>query len=244
MKKLLPFLLLVLFSHEVFAQEARKIITPFTPRVKSENGRKLFQDPVKPHRPFTVSFGYGTNPYNRLNKLTKTGIGIYTQKGPTIFPTWMRTTTGSIHGAFGLEVTPWLEVGMMFIYLRNKGSFQETLMYKRIDNFLDSWITFMANAKVSWVRHKNFGVYSRFGFGGALVNRRTPLYNVYYTDGRLAWQLSPVGIEAGAGPVRFYAEGGYGYSGVFTCGIRFNMGIGKKWERINQDIPRYLHEQL
>lgn len=235
MKTFIFLVLGLFFSHGILsAQEHRKFITPFTPRIQTEPGRKISYDPVTPHRPFTLSFGYGTNAYNRLNRAMNQDITI---NGAARTPGAIHSSTGAIQAAVGYEILPWLDISMSFVYLRNKGY--------RPYTFKDSWISFMPTARVSWIRHKNFSVYTRAGIGGSLANRKVYKdFVMYHTRGRMAWHVSPLGIEGGAGPVRFYAEGGYGYSGVFNCGIRFNIGKNRKLDDISQDVRGRLHEYL
>ena len=41
------------------------------------------------------------------------------------------------------------------------------------------------------------------------------------TKWRMAYQFSPIGINVGTGPVRFFAEVGYGCLGVCNVGLGF-----------------------
>ena len=41
------------------------------------------------------------------------------------------------------------------------------------------------------------------------------------TKWRMAYQLSPIGMSVGAGPLRFTVEVGYGYLGVCNIGLGF-----------------------
>lgn len=74
-------------------------------------------------------------------------------------------------------------------------------------------LTFMPTVKAMWFNRKHVGMYSRFGLGvtGMVgdINAVLP-----------AFQLNPIGLEAGGEHLRFFIEGGFGSQGTVLLGLK------------------------
>lgn len=74
-------------------------------------------------------------------------------------------------------------------------------------------LTFMPTVKAMWFNRKHVGMYSRFGLGvtGMVgdINALLP-----------AFQLNPIGFEAGGEHFRFFLEGGFGSQGTVLLGLK------------------------
>lgn len=74
-------------------------------------------------------------------------------------------------------------------------------------------LTLMPTVKAMWFNRKNVGMYSRFGLGvtGMVgdINAVLP-----------AFQLNPIGLEAGGEHLRFFIESGFGSQGTILFGLK------------------------
>ena len=117
------------------------------------------------------------------------------------------------------------------------------------DNIHAKSHAFLLGAKYNWLEYRACNLYSRVALG--MMHRHisfnpelghyshdengnpiTPPqicpYEKYYTNIKEnkwlpAYQISPIGVEAGRGMLRFFMEFGYGIDGVFSFGLNFNF---------------------
>lgn len=116
------------------------------------------------------------------------------------------------------------------------------------DNIRANAHAFLVGGKFNWFDYMEFSLYSRAALG--LMHRQikfnprlsysysspeqipicppTTDNPTYYTNVNEkkwlpAYQISPIGLEAGRGMLRFFMEFGYGIDGVFSFGLNFNF---------------------
>lgn len=130
---------------------------------------------------------------------------------------------GSVSAHANVYLNPWLELQVPFIYSHASGKLYNKVNVEESD-FSEDWYTLMPNIKIIWVQNDILQAYSRVGIGVALVNRREHFNNAsaIRADIAFAWQFSPIGIEVGK-RVKFYAEAGFGQTGVVMAGVKFHF---------------------
>ncbi len=87
--------------------------------------------------------------------------------------------------------------------------------------------TFMPEAKYTWLDNGHFTLYSKGGLGlryYRLQSESSHFPNIKEEKIKVAYQLSPVGIEIGGNHVRFTSELGYGQQGILNMGIVVYFG--------------------
>lgn len=86
----------------------------------------------------------------------------------------------------------------------------------------------MPEVKYSWIAKAHFRLYSKLGFGTQhykldVTSDRNSFPERHENGLRLAYQASPLGIEAGGECMRGFVELGYGKQGVLNLGILLNL---------------------
>lgn len=207
----------------------RRIVTPFTPRIEDSAGYKSYQLPsqMKEYRRVSLEVGYGISPYTAKSSFGDRVLTV--RNGLSVnYDSEVQKDLGSIHIGFGYDATPWLEIGFMFIYSNSEG-----FVPGLAADLKDSWYTFMPDVRVNWMRSAKLTLYSRVAFGLTLGNREAK--TISYSGGAFAWQLSPVGIEYSPSVCGIFVEGGYGFLGYITAGIRFRFGKSKSHVPVQND---------
>lgn len=82
-------------------------------------------------------------------------------------------------------------------------------------------ISVMPVARAHWFDKKHFGMYSKAGVGVCLWNEK--LNGQSTNDVTVAYQVSPVCMEAGSESVRGFMELGFGFQGIVNLGVRFGF---------------------
>lgn len=231
------FLVLCMFLFPIALGAQNRVVTPFTPRVVNEDGFKEYVR-IKPKAgPFAASVGYGFMPASSIDQFANQVLPYRRIQGKNAGV--IESTTGSIMVAFNWEINPWLELTIPLIYSHNNGrhEYRRVLdgssIYAEDGTIRDDWFTLMPSIRVNWMRTSWLSLYSRVGAGISLANRVrfADLAANLESSRAFAWQVSPVGIEMGR-RVCFFVEGGYGFTGVVTGGVKFKMGkvVNKKVE--------------
>lgn len=89
--------------------------------------------------------------------------------------------------------------------------------------------TVMPEVHYKWLENRNFTLYSKVGMGISyyqLKSKSSNFPNIKENKMRLAYQLSPVGIELGSHRLRFTSELGYGLQGIWNIGLAYYIGKG------------------
>ncbi|MFC2774270.1 MAG: hypothetical protein ACFN4W_08760 [Segatella oris] len=87
--------------------------------------------------------------------------------------------------------------------------------------------TFMPAVSYTWLDNGHFALYSRGGLGVSyyhLKSNSSNFPNIKEEKARVAYQLSPVGIEIGSNHLRFTSELGYGLQGIWNVGLVWHFG--------------------
>lgn len=216
----------VLFSvGGTYAQRGRTV-TPFTPRVTDSTGKKVYVQPQEVRKSrIAITFGYGYSPVTSYDSYANKRFPFVENNSPGA----TGVPDGHITGNFGTvsvginyEITPWLELNVPFVYSHNKGR-QE---FRDIDQNgqKDDWFTILPSLRVNWVRNNWLSVYTRAGVGFGLGNRWVSTDQDQSAKAIFAYQVSPVGVEMGKGNFCFFVEGGYGFTGAVTAGIKLKVG--------------------
>lgn len=85
----------------------------------------------------------------------------------------------------------------------------------------------MPEVHYTWLGNRNFTLYSKVGMGISYYQLRSNssnFPNIKENKMRLAYQLSPVGIELGSHRLRFTSELGYGLQGIWNIGLAYYIG--------------------
>lgn len=121
-----------------------------------------------------------------------------------------------ITGAFGLEYQRYLANGRVTVGAALGYEYMSAdLVNKQGESTpkRTNVLTFMPTVKAMWFNRKHVGMYSRFGLGvtGMVgdINALLP-----------AFQLNPIGFEAGGEHFRFFLEGGFGSQGIVLLGLK------------------------
>lgn len=86
-----------------------------------------------------------------------------------------------------------------------------------------TWHGLMANARYEWLTRNRWRLYSHAGVG-ALVEYYSPSWEDSYNRTHIAFQVSPIGIEADITPnFGVFAEAGYGVQGIAKAGVRIGF---------------------
>lgn len=231
-KVLLLSLTAILFSAAgAYAQRGR-VVTPFTPRVTDSTGKRVYVQPQeKRHSRIAITLGYGYSPVTSYNSYANARFPfIFNNAGNnsnvTYEPGRISSNFGTINIGFSYEITPWLELNIPFVYSQNKGTqpWHPTPTQDESAGLKDNWATLLPNLRINWVRNNWLSVYSRVGVGIGIGTRWVSVDQDQSTKCVFAYQISPVGVEMGAGKCCFFIEGGYGYTGVVTAGIKLKVG--------------------
>lgn len=86
---------------------------------------------------------------------------------------------------------------------------------------------FMPEARYTWFYNSGLSLYVRGGLGAYYIHHKFTYRDINdgrqhkqtQTDWRVAYQVSPIGIDFTNGPVRYFMEMGYGAEGILRCGI-------------------------
>ncbi len=202
-----------------------RTITPFTPRVTDSTGKKVYVQPQEVRRSrIAVTFGYGYSPVTAHDRYANKRFPFMENNAPNA-----KTEKGHITGCFGTvsfginyEITPWLELNVPFVYSHNNGR-QAFRDVQRTDQ-KDDWFTVLPNLRINWVRNNWLSVYTRAGIGFGLGNRWVSVDADQSAKAIFGWQVSPVGVEMGKGNFCFFVEGGYGFTGMVSAGIKLKVG--------------------
>lgn len=205
---------------------AQRTITPFTPRVTDSTGKKVYVQPQKVRKSrIAVTFGYGYSPVTSYDSYANKCFPFMENNSPVA----KDVPAGHITGNFGTvsvgvnyEITPWLELNIPFVYSHNNG--RQEFRDRERTGMKDDWFTIIPNLRINWVRNNWLSVYTRAGVGVGLGNRWVSVDQDQSGKAVFAWQVSPGGIEMGKGNFCFFVEGGYGYTGAVTAGIKLKVG--------------------
>ena len=132
---------------------------------------------------------------------------------------------GPIAGEYFYRVSPLVAVGGIASF----GHFSYDLYEKKDEGsqprgeVTNNYITVLPAVKFNWLHKNNFGLYSKLGVGATFRSEKDDDINHSESDVHVNWQVSVVGVEAGANHVFGFAELGFGEQGVFLAGIRFRL---------------------
>lgn len=249
---ILPLAGLLLSAGSVYAQ---RIITPFTPRIVDSLGRKVYVQPQQKQRSkiaITFQYGYWGATMNN-DYANKRFPFIFNNMGGlrSYDPGDIRSSMGSIAIGFNYEINPWLELNIPFVYTHSTG-YQRYVVHtelKDIDlsgDLKDDWVSILPTLRVNWVRNNWLSVYTRAGIGVGIGNRWVSIDADQSTKCVFAWQVSPVGVEMGKGNLCFFIEGGYGYTGALTGGLKLKIGKMTKEGKVSTGrqvewYEKYMH---
>ena len=130
---------------------------------------------------------------------------------------------GPISAEYFYHVKPWLGVGGIFVFGKNK---QDVMSGRdRIGESKNNYYTLMPAMKADWLRKKYFGMYSKLAVGATLRSEKydsdVNTKNSYDdSEVHVNWQVSFIGIEAGSPAIRAFAELGTGEQGIVLAGVR------------------------
>ena len=86
------------------------------------------------------------------------------------------------------------------------------------------YISVMPSVKYYYVNKKSFGMYSKLGVGGMLLNSKSEDTKSGKSDSDsklyFAYQVSLLGLEAGSQNIRAFLEAGVGEQGIVLAGLR------------------------
>ena len=132
--------------------------------------------------------------------------------------------TGPISAEYFYHINPVIGVGSVFAYTQEKKDilFDKKVVGEATSNF----ITVLPAVKFNWLRKNNFGLYSKVAAGATFRSCE----NKYDNDPNISdnyvvfnFQLTGIGIEAGAKNVWGFAELGMGEQGMALVGLRFKF---------------------
>lgn len=208
-----------------YAQKGRTV-TPFTPRVTDSTGRKVYVQPQEKKLPrIAVTFGYGYSAVTSYDSYANKRFPFMENNSPNaqnVPEGHITGSLGTISVGFNYEITPWLELNIPFVYSHNTGrqEFRQVSQTGQKDN----WFTILPNLRINWVRNNWLSVYTRAGVGFGVGTRWVSVDQDQSTKAIFAYQISPVGVEMGKGRFCFFVEGGYGFTGAVTTGIKLKVG--------------------
>lgn len=121
-----------------------------------------------------------------------------------------------ITGAVGLEYQRYLAGGRVTVGAAFGYEYMSaTVVNKQNESTLKrtNVLTLMPTVKAMWFNRKNVGMYSRFGLGvTGMVGDISAVIP--------AFQLNPIGLEAGGEHLRFFLEAGFGSQGTILFGLK------------------------
>ena len=101
------------------------------------------------------------------------------------------------------------------------------LIEERSGDIFGNYFSLMPMVKYTWLIGKHVQLYSKIGLGGDLRWFRFEGAGCGTHDEvkfQFGYQATPVGIEFGQGPVRFFMEVGYGSEGILIGGVNCHLG--------------------
>lgn len=222
---LLALAAVTLSAGSAYAQRGRTI-TPFTPRVTDSTGKKVYVQPQeKQQSRIAVTFGYGYSAVTSYDSYANKRFPFMENNSPSAQNVSQGHITGSLGTlsvGFNYEINPWLELNIPFVYSHNKGRQEFRNVTKTGQK--DDWFTILPSLRINWVRNNWLSVYTRAGVGVGLGNRWVSVDVDQSAKAIFAYQISPVGVEMGKGRFCFFVEGGYGFTGAVTGGIKLKVG--------------------
>ncbi|MGM9685874.1 MAG: hypothetical protein ACI3YI_06580 [Bacteroidaceae bacterium] len=124
------------------------------------------------------------------------------------------------------HINPLVGVGGIAVYTHGKRDmfYGNELQGKMKTNYY----TFLPAVKFSWLRKKNWGLYSKAGLGVSVRYQKWNWYEVSHTndsdtDFILNFQGTPIGVEYGNQYYWGVLELGMGEQGIVNAGIRIKM---------------------
>ena len=124
------------------------------------------------------------------------------------------------------HINPLVGVGGIAVYSHGKRDmlYGNELQGKMKTNYY----TFLPAVKFSWLRKKNWGLYSKAGLGVSVRNQKWNWYDASHTndsdtDVILNFQGTPIGVECGNQYYWGFLELGMGEQGIVCAGIRFKL---------------------
>jgi hypothetical protein len=131
---------------------------------------------------------------------------------------------GPISAEYFYHISPLIGLGAMGVYAKETKDM--TMGGKVYGEAKSTYVSVMPGAKFNWLRKKNFGLYSKVGIGPCFRTRSEK----YSTDSKSAddsssdvcfnFQVSALGIEAGANNFWGFIELGLGEQGMGLAGLR------------------------
>lgn len=216
---------------------AQRVVTPFTPRVVDSTGKKVYVQPQKIRRSrLAVTFGYGYSPITANSSYANKRFPFVENNSPTVVdpPSKVTGCFGTVSLGINYEITPWLELNVPFVYSHSKGWQPCVRGSEDISGGQkDDWFTLLPNLRINWVRNNWLSVYTRAGIGFGVGNRWVSIDQDQTVKAIFGWHVSPVGVEMGKGNFCFFVEGGYGFTGAVTAGIKLKVGKMQKNGRVS-----------
>lgn len=151
----------------------------------------------------------------------------------TIMLTGSNIETSSYFGPISLEyfyhLNRTISVGAIAAYGHMKQNFYYDKDKKNKDGSLtNNYFTLLPAVKFDWLQKKNFGLYSKLGLGATLRSEKIE----FTSDSKkgetnskvhVNWQISLLGVEAGAEKIRGFIELGTGEQGIALIGVRYKF---------------------
>lgn len=208
-----------------YAQKGRTI-TPFTPRVTDSTGKKVYVQPQEVRRSrIAVTVGYGYSAVTSYDSYANKRFPFVENNSPgahNVPAGHITSSIGPISIGINYEITPWLELNVPFVYSHTKG--RQEFRNVTQNGQKDDWFTILPSLRINWVRNNWLSVYTRAGVGVGLGNRWVSVDVDQSAKAIFAYQVSPVGVEMGKGNFCFFVEGGYGFTGAVSAGIKLKVG--------------------
>lgn len=205
-----------------------RTVTPFTPRVTDSTGKKVYVQPQETRRSrIAVTFGYGYSPVTSYDSYANARFPFFYNSATTQNDPSARITScfGTVSVGINYEIAPWLELNVPFVYSHSRG--WQTCIRGSQDmsaGQVDDWFTLLPSLRINWVRNDWLSVYTRAGIGLGVGNRWVSVDQDQSVKAIFGWQFSPVGVEMGKGNCCFFVEGGYGFTGAVSAGIKLKVG--------------------
>ena len=167
-----------------------------------------------------VSYGLGVS-------LIGDGIGHGIGAGVVDAITGRKWTNDKQFGSLGVEYfrhlnNPRLAVGGIVTF----SQYGEDVEYQGVKEGERKrrYISVMPSVKYYYVDKKSFGLYSKVGLGGMLLNCKSEDIKNGKSDSDsklfVAYQVSALGLEVGSQNIRAFLEGGVGEQGIVLAGLR------------------------
>lgn len=138
-----------------------------------------------------------------------------------------RTRIGAISAEYFYHASKIIGVGGIFSYARYKEDTYFGSDDTKLGADTDNYFTVMPAVKFNWLRKNHFGMYSKLAAGVSFssIKFEDESGNQSNSDNKthFNWQASLVGIEAGGGALRCFAELGIGEQGMALLGIRYKF---------------------